>query len=361
MPNPDNQPTFDPYSLPDNNGKRRGDPGYRDGDGMWRGVSWILDPAGVGGQGGVGNTNVWGQIAGTTPGWQTMQAPQIYGPGGSGAPGAPGTIGPATAGGVGSGTAGMQASLIQQLQDQAAGRGPSLAQMQLQKGGDAAMRQAMALGQSTRGTGAGGTMKSILGRQAGIAQGMAGDAGMLALQEQMAARGALGQQLNQQAGLEQNNSQFNATQQQQAAQFNTTTGLTAAQQQQEAAIAQAKLNMEMERLRSENAKQNSPAGMVGGILSAFSDERLKTDVKSGDSKIYSFLDALGSHDYKYKDAKHGEGRRVSPMAQELEKTELGEEFVFETPDGKAVDYGKGFGTLLAAQAALHKRLKAAGI
>lgn len=340
-------PGFDPTAYGDSDG------------GAWRGASWILDPLGVGGMGGAGGTNVWGMISGTTPGWQNMQAPSIYGGGGTG-PGAPGSVGPANAAGVNANTAQMQAALIQQLQDQAAGKGPSLAQMQLQAGGDRAMKQAMALGQGQRGAGAGAAYKSILGQQANIGQGLANDSAMLRLQEQMAARGALGQQLNTQAGLEQNNSQFNATQQQTAGQFNATQQQETARRQQEAAIAQARLQMEMERLRAEQASKNSPAGMVGGILSAFSDERLKTDVQSGESKLYEFLDKLGSHDYKYKDPKHGAGRRISPMAQELEQSELGKEFVFEHPEGKAVDYGKGFGTILAAQAALHKRLKKLG-
>lgn len=345
MPQPNRNPNYmqaDPTTYGDADG------------GAWRGASWILDPAGIGGMGGAGGTDVWSMISGAQKGWQDMQAPQIYGPGGAQAPGAVGVAGPTA--GIG-GVQNMQTALIQQLQDQAAGRGPSLAQMQLQSATDRNMRQAMALGQSQRGAGAAGAQKSILGQQAQIGQGMANDSAMLRLQEQMAARGALGQQLGQQAGQQQREQEFNATTQQ----FNIAQQQETARRQQQAAIEQAKLEIEAARLKADQAKQNSPAGMIGGILSAFSDEKLKTDVKPGEGKLYSFLDALGSHDYKYKDSKHGEGRRVSPMAQELEKTELGQEFVFETADGKAVDYGKGFGTILAAQAALHKRLKAAGI
>jgi len=89
----------------------------------------------------------------------------------------------------------------------------------------------------------------------------------------------------------------------------------------------------------------------GGGMSAFSDERIK-----------ELLDTAQAHDYEYKDEYKdlpgaGEGRFVSPMAQELAKTELGSSMVKEGPDGKLmVDYGKGFGTILAAQTYLNERL-----
>ena len=244
---------------------------------------------------------------------------------------------------------GMQMSLIQQLQDQAAGRGPSLAQMQLQQGTDRNISQAMALGQSQRGAGAQGMLKGIQGQQAGIAQGMAGDAAILRLQEQMAAQNALGQQLGGTRGQDAQTAQWTGGMQ------NEQFGRQAA-----AAQAQAKLELEREKMLNEQARKDSPLGFFGGLLSSLSslsDERLKTDIKPGESKLYAFLDKLGSHEYKYKDPKHG-SPRISPMAQELEKSELGKEFVFEAGPGKAVDYGKGLGTMLASQAALHKRLKA---
>jgi hypothetical protein len=277
---------------------------------------------------------------------------------------------------------GAQMGLIQQLQDQAAGRGPSLAQMQLQRGTDQNMQSAMAMGQSQRGGGRGGTNKAIMSQQANIQQGMAGDSAMLAMQEQLAARNALGQQLggirgqdqgwaqaNAQAGNQSN--QFNSGQSNQMGQFNA--GQTNnqnqfnagqqnsmtnsnSQRQADAANNQAKMDLEYEKMKQEAAKQGSPMGLIGGAIAAFSDERLKTNVQSGETKLYSFLDKLGSHEYDYKDKKHGD-HRISPMAQELETSEAGKEFVFETKEGKAVDYGKGFGTMLASQAALHKRLK----
>ncbi len=247
-------------------------------------------------------------------------------------------------------TRNMQMSLIQQLQDQANGVGPSLAQMQLQKGTDQNLSNAMALGQSQRGAGAAGMMKGIQTQQAGIAQGMAGDSAMLRLQEQMAARNQLGQSLGQVRGSDDQNAQFYAGQQ-------NTTANSNAQRQADAAKQQATLDLEREKMLNEQRKNNSPLGFMGGLFSSMSDERVKTDIAPASSSLYEFLDKLGAHEYRYKDEKHGEGRRVSPMAQELESSEAGKPFVFETKDGKAVDYGKGFGTMLASQAELHRRLK----
>lgn len=322
-------------------------------DNTWHDASQILDPLGIGGEGGIGNSNIWGKINGTRA--QTPGAGQ-FDPNAGQISGSMYTA----AGPNGTDqnqTRGMQMSLIQQLQDQAAGRGPSLAQMQLQQGTDRNMSQAMALGQSMHGAGAAGMRKGIAGQQAGMAQGMAGDSAMLRLQEQMAARGQLGTELGQTRSADQNfagmgmqNQQFNAGQ--------MNAGLTGnADRAASAAQAQAKLDIEREKLLNDQAAKASPMGAIGGILAAFSDERLKTDVQPAESSLYAFLDKLGAHEYEYKNPKHGD-RRVSPMAQELEKTDLGKAFVFEAGPGKAVDYGKGFGTMLASQAALHKRLKA---
>ncbi len=321
--------------------------------------AWVADPLNIGG-GGVRNgkdPNSVGQYvdnslanAGDSVGnfWNSING--AYHPGQV-------SVGDAGQGAVNRGdsnsnqTRGMQMSLIQQLQDQANGTGPSLAQMQLQRGTDQNLANAMALGQSQRGAGQAGMLKGIQSQQAQIGQGMAGDAAMLRLNEQLQARNQLGQQVSAVRGADDQNAQFYAGQQNSTANAN-------AQRQADAARAQAQLELERQKMLQQESKDKSPIGMIGGLLSAISDCELKTDITPGEHKLYDFLDKLGSHEYRYKDAKHGEGRRISPMAQELESSEAGKPFVFETKDGKAVDYGKGFGTMLAAQAALHKRLKA---
>jgi hypothetical protein len=92
-----------------------------------------------------------------------------------------------------------------------------------------------------------------------------------------------------------------------------------------------------------------------------SDEREKVDVTNPSPEhTQQFMDALHAHSYRYKDpeaAGAGAGTYVSPMAQEMEKSPLGQHFVFQGPDGhKMVDYAKMAGTQLAASAMLNERV-----
>jgi len=90
-----------------------------------------------------------------------------------------------------------------------------------------------------------------------------------------------------------------------------------------------------------------------------SDRNIKTDIKPKSPS--SFLDHLQSYEYKYKKPDMpgaGHGNFVSVMAQDLEKAgPVGRSMVQNTPEGKMVDYGKGFGVMLAAMADLHERQK----
>ena len=89
--------------------------------------------------------------------------------------------------------------------------------------------------------------------------------------------------------------------------------------------------------------------------------------EKGEPKDFSpkkFLDALKPNSFEYKDEfkknpMGGEGRFLGVMAQDLEKAgPVGKSMVEDTPMGKLVNYGKGFGAVLAAQAHLNQRLKA---
>ncbi len=86
----------------------------------------------------------------------------------------------------------VQQSLAQQLQNQANGVGPSLAQNQLRQGTDRNIAQAMAMQASQRGTNAGQGLRNIAQNVAQANQQAAADSGNLRLQEQQAAQSALG-------------------------------------------------------------------------------------------------------------------------------------------------------------------------
>ena len=97
--------------------------------------------------------------------------------------------------------------------------------------------------------------------------------------------------------------------------------------------------------------------VLGGISSLFSDKNLKKNIKSGDKPVENFLDMIKPHQYDYKNPEHGEGKQLSVMAQDLEKSPEGKQAVEDSPEGKKVNYGKLAAMMLASQANIHDRLK----
>lgn len=314
----------------------------------------------------------------------------------------------------------FQTALMGQLQNQANGVGPSLAGGQLQQGVEASLRAQQAAAASSRGRSGFGLAARNLGNQASAMQG---NAAMQAAQLRMAEQQSAQQQLGNVAGatrgqdlgyggMQNQMGQFNAAQQNQfglanagfqqgANQFNAGAQNQFSLANQQAAIAgqqtknqfagqllgmgqAADFNDVSRRMGLYDAQERSKvraadmaagernrqdaavAGTIGTmakVATAASDERVKTDVKSGDAKLKSFLSALGTHSYKYKGAAKtsslgGSGEYVSPMAQELEKTDLGKHMVSEDATGtKIVDYGKGFGAMLASQAMQQREIE----
>ena len=95
------------------------------------------------------------------------------------------------------------------------------------------------------------------------------------------------------------------------------------------------------------------ATSLGGaaiIAGAMSDVNAKEDFSDPAPAIEEFLEAAEPSEYSYKPefAFAGEGRHVSPMAQNLERSTIGKTMVVDTPVGKVVDYGKSFGAVLGA-------------
>lgn len=219
-----------------------------------------------------------------------------------------------------------------------------------------------------------GQVNAGLAQQAGLAnagaQNQFGLAGaQMGLQADLANQGAtntaLGQNaaFGQQASLANQAAGLTAQGQKDAAQAAIYGNMTAnATAQQQGAIAQ--MQTEQERQKANTAAKTSVIGAgLGALGSMFalpamaSDRNLKTDIKDGGKNVAAFLDALSAHGYKYKDDKWGKGEQTSVMAQDLEKTAMGKQMVIDTPEGKIVNYGKGFGAILAAQAELNRRLK----
>jgi len=93
-----------------------------------------------------------------------------------------------------------------------------------------------------------------------------------------------------------------------------------------------------------------------------SDEKLKKNISYSDSDLQKFMDRIKPAAYDYKDEVKdsplaSKDRELGVMAQDLEKSKLGDEAVQDTDIGKVVDYKNLEPKMLASIAALNKRLK----
>lgn len=88
-----------------------------------------------------------------------------------------------------------------------------------------------------------------------------------------------------------------------------------------------------------------------------SDVMNKEEIAPADADLDTFMATLQPYKYKYKDKKMGEGDHRGVMAQDLAKTPTGAAIVVPTPDGLAIDTGKGFGVLAAAIGRLNKKVE----
>ena len=154
---------------------------------------------------------------------------------------------------------------------------------------------------------------------------------------------------------------------------NANANIQTQQNKQRADVRQQQFNNQMSRATGQQNVQNTNSDIEGAnsnarakqdnqnmqmaatALMAMSDARQKEDVEEFSPS--EFLDSLTSYKYKYKDPKFGQGDHVGPMAQDLEKSEMGSKMVVDTDEGKAVDYAKSGPALMSSIADLHKRLK----
>lgn len=170
----------------------------------------------------------------------------------------------------------VQQELIQRLQAQARGEGPSLAQMQLADATDRNVSQTMGMAASGRGPGAAGAAYQGANQAAGAHQQMAGDSAMLRLQEQMQANnmlaGVSGQARQQDISSQGLNLQQTAMNDD-LVKFYTQAGLSLEQAQQQARQALEELRMkqqiEFEKINMEASKGDSNSSGLGGMLSMF--------------------------------------------------------------------------------------------
>ena len=130
-------------------------------------------------------------------------------------------------------------------------------------------------------------------------------------------------------------------------------------------MALAEMEVGIEKAGNDTKKQNAIISGIATIAAAWlmmpvSDRRAKKKIKPAKNKVQDFLDSLKAYSYEYKKpdspgARHGE--MLGVMAQDLEKTTLGKQFVRDTPHGKLVDMGQGLAAILASQSYLNSRMK----
>lgn len=195
-----------------------------------------------------------------------------------------------------------QTALIRMLQQQAAGKGPSLVDPMLEKA--IAMQRSVAAGARPGQT----AMAQRLASQ--NIGGLGGQAMTARLQEQLQAQQLLAQLL--------------------------------AQLQGQPSTGQRLLGL---------AGGAAQAGMVA------SDRTKKKNIADGGDDADALIRALKAHSYDYKDEKHGKGRQLGIMAQALEKVPGGRQAVLNTPQGKMVDTAKLTGALAAVAGRLGQRLE----
>lgn len=105
-----------------------------------------------------------------------------------------------------------------------------------------------------------------------------------------------------------------------------------------------------------------PGQQNGGNQSVVgSDERMKKNIGDGSGDARNMMKELAAAIFEYKNKQNGDGKQVGVMAQDLEKSDLGSQMVEEKGGKKWINFAKGLGAVLAAQADLNKRMEHAGI
>lgn len=140
------------------------------------------------------------------------------------------------------------------------------------------------------------------------------------------------------------------------------TGATTGMMAQNAAQQQAMGAGKAQASAAKQAAVLGAAGAIGGGFAAKSDRNLKKNIQEPSSdniigKLEDMLSELKAYKYEYKDEEYMPGEQMGVMAQDLEKSELGERFVEDTPEGKTVNYGEMTPTIVAGLADLHERVK----
>jgi len=141
-------------------------------------------------------------------------------------------------------------------------------------------------------------------------------------------------------------------------------GLDQQRFQNQMMITEGRAQAQRDRAKNINAESAANMGAMSGFAQAAaygiaSDENVKENIEIAPEQIDSFLSELTGFKYDYKEPeKHGEGKRMGVMAQDMEQSEVGKEIVSEDEEGvKRIDTGKSVSAILAGLARMNERLK----
>lgn len=288
-----------------------------------------------------------------------------------------------------------QNRLSQQLTDTAEGKSPSLAAMQAKEAANRNLAAANAQAASARGGYNPALARQLIATRADIQRQGNRDAVEAQLAERTEAQRSLGQIATNMRGQDITTASKNAdlsVQYDQLRQQYISMGMDVAKANQMAALQIKQMQQQQSqfddtltqqkyeyghnlgqrreeaRTAANEAEKDRILGGISGMATAAvmpgapapipSDKRVKTDIKTDKKELYAMLDKIRPSAFEYKEpTKHGSGRHVGVMAQDLEKSKAGKTLVHDTKEGKKVDFGHGLAAMLAAQADLHKRLK----
>lgn len=215
--------------------------------------------------------------------------------------------------------------LMNQLIAQSQGQAPSVANMQYENAVQDALKSNSALAASGRGVSNAGLMnRNVMNANSNIQNEMAQNSAVNRLVEQQGAQQQLASQIGQQRGV-------------------------AAQ------VGMANVQATQQQRQSDNQFLGN-LGAAGAM--AFSDENLKTNKKKNASALNAvdeFLNSVKPYEYNYKGGDDTD--RFGVMAQDLEKSKIGDQMVSDTPEGKVVDYGQGFSAMMAGLAEMNQKIK----
>ena len=130
-------------------------------------------------------------------------------------------------------------------------------------------------------------------------------------------------------------------------------GNLSAQQKQMLAASVGMMNQRTNQKPDAGIKEDEDA-LVTDEDSDKSKNELQEEESLSLEQIDELLTILTPYTFQYKDQTYGAGKRFGIMAQDLEKSDVGKQFVIDTPVGKMVDFGNMMGLIVASQAYLHE-------